>query len=94
MDPDINVKEKHRDKHGWNLSEEKRIENLKIKKAIRMDSRQEDAVYKAEQAQEEAKKAAEAENPYFGMRKSKKLKEKIASEKKLQNGGSDDSSED
>lgn len=32
------VKEKHRDKNGWNINEEKRVEKLKMKRALQYDA--------------------------------------------------------
>ena len=32
------VKEKRRDKNGWNINEEKRVEKLKMKRAIQYDA--------------------------------------------------------
>ena len=78
-------KEKRRDKGCWNLNEEKRVENLKIKRAKQMDIKnQKEEAKEKEQVEKEYEEWTNSQ-PYFGMKKTKKLKEEMAATEDLWN---------
>ena len=81
------VKEKRRDKNGWNLNEEKRVEKLKMKRAMQFDAQVEheeelasgEVVSKRSKRKDKLKAGAEPEkteeiviDPLFGLPKGQK----------------------
>ena len=78
---DANPKEPHKDKRCWKINDQKRVENLKIKRAMRMDEQMNKEIEEEEKAIAKAIEDRENEQPYFGVRKSRKVREQMRKEK-------------